>query len=109
MFAFLIGAIITVAPDHRPERDEWFWRYTAVAVLMIIGILVIPTTRIFHEHTVFALETWEIALFAIYWGFQTAEKWHERPEPALAPPMTAPRSAGPIRTDVSEQVVDPKR
>jgi hypothetical protein len=80
MFLFLIGAIIAAAGEHWPERHEvvWFWLYAAVAVLMITGGILLPATRIFAEHTVFALETFEIILFAIYWGIQTAEKWDEK-------------------------------
>jgi hypothetical protein len=44
---------------------------------MVLGGILIPTTRIFGDHTVFALEAYEIALFAIYWSVQTAENWNE--------------------------------
>lgn len=78
MFLFLIGAIVSKVVEHRDERDKpWFWVYSAVAGLMIVGGILIPTTRIFGEHTVFALEAYEIALFAIYWIIQTGEYWSE--------------------------------
>lgn len=82
MFAFLILAVLAVTFDHRTKRDKWFWFYTTVAALMLLGAFIIPTTRIFDEHTVFYLEAWEILLFAIYWGIHTAEKWGEEVEPS---------------------------
>jgi peptidoglycan/LPS O-acetylase OafA/YrhL len=82
MFIFLIGAIIATAAEHWQERDQaWFRAYTAVVALMVLGGTLIPTTRIFAEHTVFALEAYEITLFAVYWGIQTAEKWDEKVKP----------------------------
>lgn len=78
MFLFLIGAIVVKVVEHRDERDEpWFWIYAAVAALMILGGVLITTTRVFEDHTVFALEAYEIALFAVYWIVQTAENWNE--------------------------------
>ncbi|HEX6231608.1 MAG TPA: hypothetical protein VFZ63_00630 [Jiangellaceae bacterium] len=78
MFVFLVGAIIAKVVEHWDRRDEgWFRVYAAVAALMILGAILIPTTRIFGDHTVFALEAYEIAFFAIYWSFQTAENWNE--------------------------------
>ena len=79
MFVFLVGAIIAKVVEHWNERDKvWFRVYTAVAALMILGGILIPTTRIFGEHTVFALEAYEIAFFAVYWTVQTAENWNEK-------------------------------
>jgi hypothetical protein len=74
MFVFLICAILVKVLDHRHERGKvWFWVYTVVAALMILGGILIPATRIFDEHTVFALEAYEITFFAFYWIVQTAE------------------------------------
>lgn len=79
MFVFLIGAILAKVVEHWGERDKvWFWVYSAVAALMVLGGILIPTTRIFDEHTVFALEAYEIAFFACYWIVQTAENWDEK-------------------------------
>ena len=79
MFVFLVGAILVEVVEHRDERDKrWFWVYTVVAVLMILGGILISTTRIFDEHTVFALEAYEIVFFAFYWIVQTAENWDEK-------------------------------
>ncbi|HEX6338375.1 MAG TPA: hypothetical protein VFZ85_15550 [Jiangellaceae bacterium] len=78
MFVFLVGAIVAKVIEYWNKRDEvWFWFYAAVAALMVLGGVVIPTTRIFGDHTVFALEAYEIAFFAIYWIVQTAENWNE--------------------------------
>jgi hypothetical protein len=75
MFVFLGGAIIIKAIDHRREPNKvWFRAYRAIASLMILGGIFIPITRTFDEHTVFALEAYEIVLFAAYWIVQTAEK-----------------------------------
>jgi hypothetical protein len=79
MFAALIMAIVVQAIGHRREGDRRFFRvYVSVALLMIIGGALIAATRVFGEHTVFALEAWEIGLFAVYWIVQTAENWNER-------------------------------
>lgn len=79
MFVFLIGAIVSTVVAHRNRRDEpLFWAYAAVAAVMIVGGVLIPVTRIFQEHTVFALEAYEIAFFAVYWCVQTAENWNEK-------------------------------
>lgn len=91
MFVFLIFAIIAVVWEHRKKRDNvWFWFYTAVAALMILGGILIPTTRIFGEHTVFALEAYEIVLFGVYWGIQTAEKWGQPVECESYPSPSRP-------------------
>lgn len=88
MFVFLIGAIVVKVVDHRRDPSKiWFWAYLAIAALMIAGGVLIPWTRIFDEHTTFALEAYEITLFAVYWIVQTAENWNERviePVPANA-------------------------
>lgn len=85
MFVFLTLAIVAQAASHRDERDRpWFWIYAAIAVLMVAGGALIALTRVFGDHTVFALEAYEIALFAIYWGAQTAENWDERVVPTAA-------------------------
>jgi heme A synthase len=91
MFVFLIFAIIAVVWEHRKKRDNvWFWFYTAVAALMILGGILIPTTRIFGEHSVFALEAYEIVLFGVYWGIQTAEKWGQPVECESYPSPSRP-------------------
>jgi hypothetical protein len=85
-FAFLIGAIVANVLEHRGERSKdrrnrvWTRRYLAVAALMVFGGILIWLTRIFEDHTVFALEAYEIALFALYWIAQTAENWPEQVE-----------------------------
>jgi len=77
-FVFLILAIVVKSVEHRRRRNQaWFWIYATVAVVMILGAAILPTTRIFGDHTVFALEAYEITLFAIYWIFQTKENWSE--------------------------------
>jgi hypothetical protein len=79
MFAFLIAAIVVQAIEHRRAQDKrFFWVYTAVAALMTVGGILIPATRIFDEHTVFALEAYEIGFFAVYWIVQTIENWSEK-------------------------------
>ena len=78
LFVFLIGAILAKVVEHRQKRKIWFWAYTAVAGLMVLGGIFIWSTKIFDEHTVFALEAYEIALFAVYWIVQTAENWDEK-------------------------------
>jgi hypothetical protein len=79
MFAFLILAIVAEVFEHWKEQDKvWFRVYAAVAALMILGGVLIPATRIFHEHTTFAQEAYEIVSFAFYWIVQTAENWNEK-------------------------------
>jgi hypothetical protein len=78
MFIFLIGAIVVKAVDHWDERDKgWFRVYTAVGALMIPGGILITATWIFDEHSIFALEAYEIACFAFYWIVQIVENWDE--------------------------------
>jgi hypothetical protein len=85
-FVFLIGAILAnVIENWRKRREErrhkvWSWVYMVVAALMVLGGIFIWLTRIFDEHTVFALEAYELTLFALYWIAQTAENWFERVE-----------------------------
>ena len=79
MFVFLVSAIVAKVVENWDERDKvWFWAYAAIAALMVLGGILIPTTQIFEDHTVFALEAYEIAFFAIYWSVQTAENWDEK-------------------------------
>jgi hypothetical protein len=79
MFVFLVLAIIVSAVHHRREQDRlWFQVYAAVAGFMILGGILIPATRVFARHTTFALEAYEIVLFALYWIFQTVENWDEK-------------------------------
>ena len=83
MFVFLVAAIVAKVVEYWTDRDRpWFWVYAAVAALMILGGILIPTTRIFGDHTVFALEAYEITFFAVYWIVQTAENWNETVRPA---------------------------
>jgi len=78
MFGFLILAIIANVREQRQKRNvSWSLGYLVVAGLMILGAIIIPWSRIFGDHTVFALEAWEIALFAVYWLVQTKESWQE--------------------------------
>lgn len=78
MFVFLIGAIVGKVVEHWNERDKaWFWVYAAIAAVMILGGILIPWTRVFDDHTTFALEAYEITFFALYWIVQTAENWNE--------------------------------
>ena len=79
MFVFLVAAILVKVIDHRHEpRKIWFLAYTVIAALMILGGILIPLTRVFGDHTTFALEAYEITLFAVYWIVQTAENWNEQ-------------------------------
>jgi hypothetical protein len=67
------------AIGHWDERGKmWFWVYAAIAGLMVLGGILIPTTRVFGEHTVFALESYEFAFFAFFWIVQTVVNWDEK-------------------------------
>ena len=78
MFAALVVAIVAQAVVHRRDRDTpFFVIYLLVAGLMILGGALIPLSRAFGDHTVFALEAYEIGFFAVYWIVQTAENWNE--------------------------------
>lgn len=88
MFVFLIGAVAGVAATHRKESNKgWFPAYVTVALLMALGGVLIWTTRVFGDHTVFALEAYEITLFAVYWIIQTIENWDEKV--VVTPPAEA--------------------
>jgi hypothetical protein len=84
MFVFLILAIIAGVRE-REEFDRSAKVYLAIAIVMVIGGALIALTRAFGEHTVFALEAYEITLFAIYWVVQTVEKWDEQVRGQTAP------------------------
>jgi hypothetical protein len=83
LFVFLIGAILANVIENWRKRSQdrrnkvWSWVYMVVAGLMVLGGIFIWLTRIFDEHTVFALEAYEIGFFALYWIAQTAENWPE--------------------------------
>jgi hypothetical protein len=78
MFVFLIGAVVAKALQHRNKSTKVYLQiYSAIALLMPIGGAVIGFSRIFGDHTVFALETYEIVLFAAFWLTQTWENWDE--------------------------------
>lgn len=80
MFLFLIGAVVGRALQHRNRSTNVYLRlYGAIALLMPIGGAVIAFSRVFDRHTVFALEAYEITLFAIFWLVQTKENWNEGP------------------------------
>lgn len=79
MFLCLIAVVLFKGlQHHRDENARWFVTYTVIGLLMLGGGLVIWLTRVFGEHTVFALEAYEITLFATYWIVQTVENWEER-------------------------------
>jgi hypothetical protein len=106
-FVFLIGAIVAnVTENWRKRRKDrrhevWSWVYMVVAALMVLGGILIWLTRIFDEHTVFALEAYEITFFALYWIAQTAENWFEEVIPTQnersrsVPPRPAADAASP--------------
>ncbi|HEV3472748.1 MAG TPA: hypothetical protein VG408_06025 [Actinomycetota bacterium] len=81
MFVFLIGAVGSRAWAYRGEwRVSWYFRlYLMVGLLMALGGLAIWLSRVFEDHTVFALEAYEIVLFAAFWLVQTKEHWDEEP------------------------------
>ena len=79
MFVFLIGAVAGKAIERRREgATVWFPLYAVCGLLMVIGGALIGLTRVFDEHTVFALEAYEIAFFALYWIAQTVDNWDEK-------------------------------
>lgn len=82
LFVFLFVAVVSSAL-HRESARWCRVAYVGVAAGMAIGAAVIWLPRPFEEHTVFALEFWEISMFAFYWMVQTVDNWKERV--ALAP------------------------
>ena len=87
MFLFLGGAVLFNARKPREDADRayarWYW---IVFWSMLGGAIVIVGLQkfLFKDHTVFALEAWEIGLFALFWIVQTAENWDEEIRPAPA-------------------------
>ena len=76
LFVFLF--VVVVINSLQKENTTWCRiAYVAVAAGMAIGAAVIGLLRPFEEHTVFALEFWEISMFAVYWMVQTADNWNE--------------------------------
>lgn len=78
MFAFLIGAIVAVARQHRKANNARWKRYAVLAAAMALGGALIAYLPIFGDHTVFAVEIYEIGLFFVYWLAQTVENWDEQ-------------------------------
>jgi hypothetical protein len=93
MFGLLIAAIVSVTLDTRHRRPFWSRWYAGVAALMVVGAAIIGLTGVFGDHTTFALETYEIGLFGVYWSIQTAEKWDEDVEPTTVIATVAPAPA----------------
>lgn len=77
MFVFLFLAVVSSA-GYAEKGSTYRIAYAIVAVLMLGGAVVIWPTGWFGDHTVFALEAWEISMFAAYWIVQSADNWHER-------------------------------
>lgn len=87
MFALLIGAVFGKARQHssKPTRTYFRW-YVLIGTFMLFGgiAIVLLKSWLFGDHTVFALEAWEIGLFATFWIIQTAENWDEEVVPTAA-------------------------
>lgn len=79
MFAFLVGAVGSKVLELRQAGGGYFKAYATVGASMVLGALVIWLSGIFAEHTVFALEAFEISMFAGFWIIQTWENWNEAP------------------------------
>jgi hypothetical protein len=79
MFLFQIAVVAFKAVEHREDSKWYVAVYTVVAGLMLLGGIIIGGLRLFGDHTVFALEIYEITLFAVFWLFQTGEYWNEQP------------------------------
>ncbi|MCA1702038.1 MAG: hypothetical protein LC808_01700 [Actinobacteria bacterium] len=80
LFVCLFFAVFINAREE--ENSTWCrWAYWAIAGLMAFGALTIAWPRPFGDHTVFALEAWEIGLFAVYWLIQTVDNWNQRVVP----------------------------
>ena len=84
MFVFLVGAVVGKALQPRKRtRKPYLGLYSFVAVAMVVGAVVIGFTSMFGDHKIFALETFEIVAFAVFWIIQTVETWDEEPSAAL--------------------------
>jgi hypothetical protein len=80
MFVLLTGAVLGKAWQRRSNRTRTYFRwYLLIGASMLLGGIAIVLFRswLFGDHTVFALEAWEIVLFATFWIIQTAENWDE--------------------------------
>lgn len=75
---FLILAIVANVLELWNRRSRKLGvTYLGIAGAMIAGGAVISIWRLGNEHTLFWLELWELALFALYWCIQTKENWKE--------------------------------
>ena len=65
------------------ERKPGAAAYGTIAALMLIGFVVLDVFHLEVDHRTFWLEAWEIFLLAVFWTFQTWDRWNEG-----APPST---------------------
>ncbi len=87
MFLLLTGAVLGKARQHRKKSTRAYFRwYVFIGASMLLGGIAIFLLRSwwFRDHTVFALEAWEVGLFATFWIIQTAENWDEEVVPTAA-------------------------
>jgi hypothetical protein len=70
--------------------NGWAFAYIAIAVLMVGGAAFIFIAQAFGDHKIFAVETYEIVLFAVYWTCQTVQNWNEAVMPAQGPVASSP-------------------
>jgi hypothetical protein len=63
------------------SRRQWRGRYLTIAILMVVSAVVLVGITVAADwaHGVFFAELALIVLFAIFWIFQTVERWKELP------------------------------
>jgi hypothetical membrane protein len=77
MFVFLVGAVVGKAHEHKGSSTRYLRVYSAVALVMVVGGILIAVFHIGNAHAVAVLEAFEIVLFATFWVVQTVERWNE--------------------------------
>jgi hypothetical protein len=84
MFVFLAAAAGTNSVVGFRDRtgSVYAWTYGMVGLAMIVAGLLFVLYQRHHQsalggHLVLTIETVEIALFVVFWGLQTVERWTE--------------------------------
>jgi hypothetical protein len=109
MFGALGVAALVNGVGHRDvpgSRSTYAPWYLVVGILMLtIGVAFVVTLlgHMQYSHELLEVEALEIALFVVFWGVQSRERWHW----TVAPPASSESGRhAPIESDVEDDYID---